>query len=140
MANHLSDKTRSNFNIYKKYELESTFIEINPTKSNVIIGGINRYPKMDAIDSKNNLNNLLKKPNQEQETVFLLGGFHNDLIHCNGHKPRTEFLYSLVSYLPYIVQPSQHTIIPEPLLTTFPVMSSQKTLILVILQLHYMTI
>ena len=40
-ANHLSYKIRSDFNIYKKIELESTFIEIiNPRKSNVIVGVI----------------------------------------------------------------------------------------------------
>ena len=55
--------------IYKKFELESTFIEIiNPRKSNIIVGVIYKHPKMDVTDFNNNfLNNLLKKINQEQK-------------------------------------------------------------------------
>ena len=43
--------------------------------------------------------------------MFLLGDFNIDLMHYNEHKPANEFLDSLASnsYLPYIIQPSQHT-------------------------------
>ena len=43
--------------------------------------------------------------------MFLLGDFNVDLMHYNEHKPTNEFLDSLASnsYLPYIIQPSQHT-------------------------------
>ena len=62
IANHLSYKTRSDLNIYKKFELESTFVEIiGPKKSNVIVGIIYRHPKMDVTEFNNILNNLLKK-------------------------------------------------------------------------------
>ena len=67
---------------------------------------------MDVTDFNNNfLNNLLKKINQEQKKVFLLGDFNIDLMHYNEHKPTNEFLDSLASnsYLPYIIQPSRHT-------------------------------
>ena len=67
---------------------------------------------MDATDFNNNfLNSLLKKINQEQKKVFLLGEFNIDLMHYNEHKPTNEFLDSLASnsYLPYIIQPSRHT-------------------------------
>ena len=67
---------------------------------------------MDVTDFNNNfLNNLLKKINQEQKKVFLLGDFNVDLIHYNEHKPINEFLDSLASNssLPYIIQPSRHT-------------------------------
>ena len=51
IANHLSYKSRNDLNIYKKSELESTFIEvINPQKSNIIIGSIYRHPSMDLDD------------------------------------------------------------------------------------------
>ena len=41
IANHLSYKCRNDLSIYKKNELESTFIEIfNPKKSNIIVGVI----------------------------------------------------------------------------------------------------
>ena len=100
-------------NIYKKFELESTFVEIiNPKKSNIIVGTIHRHPRMVVTEFNNILNNLLKKIDQEQKTVFLLGDFNIDLMHYNEHKPPTnEFLDSLASnsYLPYIIQPSRHT-------------------------------
>ena len=62
---------------------------------------------MDVTEFNNILNNLLKKINQEQKTVFLLGDFNVDLMHYNEHKPTNEFLDSLVSnsYLSYITQP-----------------------------------
>ena len=98
IANHLSYKTCSDLNIYKKIELVSTFVEmINPEKSNIIVGTIYRHPKMDVTEFDNILNNLLKKINQEQKTVFLLGDFDIDLMHYNEHKPTNEFLDSLAS-------------------------------------------
>ena len=55
--------------IYKKFELESNFIEItNPRKSNIIIGVTYKHPKMDVTDFNCNfLNNFLKKISQEQK-------------------------------------------------------------------------
>ena len=41
---------------------------------------------MDVTEFNNILNNLLKKINQEQKTVFLLGDFNIDLMHYNEHK------------------------------------------------------
>ena len=44
IANHLSYKCSNDLNIYKKNELESTFIEIaNPKKSNIIVGVVTAY-------------------------------------------------------------------------------------------------
>ena len=62
IANHLSYKCRNDLNIYKKNELESTFIEIvNPKKSNIIVGVIYRHPSMDLTDFNcNYLNKLLE--------------------------------------------------------------------------------
>ena len=59
----------------------------------------------------NILNNRLKKINQGQKTVFLIGDFNIDLMHYNEHKPTNEILDSLASnpYLPHIIQPSRHT-------------------------------
>ena len=51
IANHLSQKCYNDLNIYKKNELESTFIEIvNPKNSNIIVGVIYRHPSMDNTD------------------------------------------------------------------------------------------
>ena len=62
IANHLSYKCCNDLNIYKKNELESTFIEIvNPKKSNIIVGVIYRHPSMDLTDFNcNYLNKLLE--------------------------------------------------------------------------------
>ena len=63
IANHLSYKTRQDLNIYKKNELESTFIEImNPKKSNIIVGSIDKHPSVDLSNLNSHyLNNLLEK-------------------------------------------------------------------------------
>ena len=64
ITNHLSYNTRSDLNVYKKIKLESTFVQMmNPEKSNIIIGIIYRYPKLDVTEFNNILNNLLKKIN-----------------------------------------------------------------------------
>ena len=62
IANHLSYKCRNDLNIYKRSELESTFIEVvNPRKSNLIVGVIYRHPSMDLNDFNcNHLNKLLQ--------------------------------------------------------------------------------
>ena len=62
IANHLSYKYRNVLSIYKKNELESTFIEIfNPRKSNIIVGVIYKHPYMDLTDfTCNYLNKLLE--------------------------------------------------------------------------------
>ena len=117
-------------NIYQKFELESTFVEIiNPKKSNITLGGsvgtTYRPPKMDATEFNNILSKLLKKINQEQKTVFLLGDFNIDLMHYNEHKSTNEFLDSVASnsYLPYILfNLVDIQVIPKPLLTIFSVM------------------
>ena len=56
---------------------------MNPKKSNIIVGTSYRHPKMDVTELNNILNNLLKKINQEQKTVFLLGDFNIDFMHYN---------------------------------------------------------
>ena len=82
IANHLSYKSRNDLNIYKKSELESTFIEvINPQKSNIIIGSIYRHPSMDLDDfNKIFLNKFLEKVYKEQKSVYLLGDFNVNLL------------------------------------------------------------
>ena len=54
MRNYLPYRTRNDLKIYKSFELESTVIEVyNPTKTNIIIGCIYKYPNM-AINEFNN--------------------------------------------------------------------------------------
>ena len=63
---------------------------------------------MNVIELNNILKNILKKNNQEQKTVFLLGNFNIDLMYYNEYKPTNTSLDSLTSNscLPYIIQPS----------------------------------
>ena len=113
IANHLSYKCRNDLNIYKKNELESTFIEIvNPKKSNIIVGVIYRHPSMDLTDFNcNYLNKLLENISKEQKSVFLLGDFNVNLLNYNEHNKTNEFLDSLAStsFIPLILQPIRIT-------------------------------
>ena len=99
IANHLSYKCRNDRNIYKKSELESTFIEIlNPKKSNIIVGIIYRHPSMDLTDFNcNYLNKLLENISKKQKSAFLLGDVNVNLLNCNEHNQTNELLDSLVS-------------------------------------------
>ena len=113
VANHVAYKPRTDLQIYKKRDLESTFIEIiNPKKSNIIIGCIYRHPNMDLNDFDNDyLNPLLIKLSKEKKKVFLLGDFNVDLSKYDQQSPTNEFLESLASsmFLPYIIQPTRVT-------------------------------
>ena len=97
VANHLSYKCCNDLNIYKKNELESTFIEIvNPKKSNILVGVIYRHPSMDLADFNcNYLNKLLENISKEQKSIFLLGDFNVNLLNYNEHNQTNEFLDSL---------------------------------------------
>ena len=113
VANHLADKPRTDLQIYKKRDLESTFIEIiNSKKSNIIVGCIYRHPNMDLNDFNSDyLNSLLAKFSEEKKTVFLLGDYHDDLLKYEQHSSTNEFLDSLASsmFLSYIIQPTRVT-------------------------------
>ena len=113
LVNHRSDKPRQDLNIYKKNELEFTFIEIlNSKKSNVIVGTIYKHPLMYVTDFNSNyLNNLVEKVSKEQKSVFILGYFNINLLNYNVHNPTAEFLDSLASksLLPFILQPARIT-------------------------------
>ena len=113
IANHLSYKCHNDLNIYKKNELESTFIEIvNLRKSNIIVGVIYRHPSMDLTDFNcNYLNKLLENISKEQKSIFLLGDFNVNLLNYNEHNQTNEFLDSLASnsFIPLILQPTRIT-------------------------------
>ena len=113
IANHLSYKCSNDLNIYKKSELESTFIEIaNPRKSNIIVSIIYRHLSMDLIDFNcNYLNKPLENISKEQKSVFLLADFHVNLLYYDEHNQTNEFLDSLASnsFIPLILQPTRIT-------------------------------
>ena len=120
VTNNLAYKPRTNLQIYKKRDLESTFTEIiNPKKSNIIIGCIYRHPNMDLNDFNNDyLNPQLVKLSKEKKTVFLLGDYNIDLSKYEQHSPTNECLDSLVSsmFLPYIIQPIRVTSNPKTII------------------------
>ena len=71
IANHLSYKCRNDLSIYKKNELESTFIEtVNPKKSNIIVGVIYRHPSMDLTDFNCNFLNKLLRISLKDKNLF----------------------------------------------------------------------
>ena len=113
IANNLLYNLHNDLNIYKKSELESAFIEvINPVKSNIFIGSINRHPSMDLEDfDKSFLNKLLEKVSREQKPVYLLGDFNVNLLNYNELCLTNEFLDSIASnsVIPYILQPTRIT-------------------------------
>ena len=78
IANNLSYKCRNELNIYKKNELESTFIEVvNPKKSNIIVEVIYRHPSMDLTDfNYNYLNKILDNISKEKKIYFPIRKFH----------------------------------------------------------------
>ena len=82
IANDLSYKRRNNLHIYKKNELESTFIEIvNPKKSNITVGIIYRHTSMGLTDFNcSYLNKLLENISKEQKSVSLRGYFNVNLL------------------------------------------------------------
>ena len=113
IANHLSYKCRNDLNIYKKNELESTFIKIfNPRKSNVIVRVIYRHPSMEFADfTCNYLNKLLENTSKEQKSIFLLRDFNVNLLNYSEHNETNEFLDSLASnlFIPLILKPTKIT-------------------------------
>ena len=93
--------------------MESTFIKIiNPNKSNIIVGCIQRYPKIDLFEFVNYyLNPLLDKLPKKQKTFFLHGNLNVDLLKYEQDKATREFCGSLSSniFLTHIVQPTRIT-------------------------------
>ena len=103
--------------------MESTFIEIiNPKKSDIIIGCIDRHPNMDINEFNSDyLNPLLDKLSKEKKTVFQLGDYNVDLSKYEQHPPTNEFLDTLASsmFLPYIIRPTKVTSDSETIIDKF---------------------
>ena len=108
IANHLSYKYRNDLNIYKKNDLESTFIEIvNPKKSNIIVRVIYRLPSMDfTYFNCSYLNKILENISKEQKSIFLIADFNVNLLNYNEHNQTNEFLDS---FIPLVLQPTRMT-------------------------------
>ena len=126
VSNRLSYKPGTDLNMYKKNQLESTFIEIiNSKKSNIVVGCVYKHPNMDVLDFNSLINQLLDKISKGQKQIFLLGDFNINLLSYDEHQPTNEFLDSLASnsIIPYILQPGL-LVIQKPSLTIFFLMHS----------------
>ena len=109
ISNRLSYKPRIDLNILKKYQVESTFIEIiNTKKANTVVGCVYKHPNMDVLEVNNHLKQMLEKVSEEQKQIFLLGHFNINLLNCNVRQATNRFLDSLASnsIIPYILQPT----------------------------------
>ena len=85
-------------NIYKPHELQSTVINSQPKKSNIILGIIYRHSTMDLNQFNNKyVNKLLENNISMDNKTFLLGDFNIDLLKYESHTPTNEFLDSLTS-------------------------------------------
>ena len=108
VRNHLSYKLKKQLSIYKSYELQSIFIEINNfEKSNIVIRCIYKHTGMNLNEfNEFYLNNLL-----DQKTVFLVGDFNINLLNYDQDTSTNEFLNPLPFhlFLPYIHQPTRVT-------------------------------
>ena len=59
--------------IYLCIHLESTFVEIKPKKSNIVIGCVYKHPNMDVLDFNNNcLSQTFEIVSKEWKQVFLV--------------------------------------------------------------------
>ena len=84
--------------MYKKNQLESTFIGIiNSKKSNIVFGCIYKHPNMDVLDFNCLINQLLDTISKEQKQIFLLGDFNINLLDYNEHQSTNELLDCLAS-------------------------------------------
>ena len=97
IANHLSYECRNDLNIYKKNEVESTFIEIFK-KSSFIVGVIYRHPSMDLTDINiSYLNKLLVNISKEQKSIFLLRDYNFNHLNYNERNEANALLDCLTS-------------------------------------------
>ena len=99
IRNHLAYKTRNYLNIYKPFQLESSFTEIcNPKKTNIIISCIHKHPNVNAYEFNDDyVNEFHDKLSNENKPIFILVTLTN------------EFLDSLSPhyFLPHMLQPKR---------------------------------
>ena len=106
IRDQLSYKTGDDLNIYKSFELESTFIEIcNTRKTNIIIY---KHPIMSINEFNDDyLNELLDK--LTKENLSLLEEFNINLLNYDIHSPTNKILGSFSShyFLSHILHPTR---------------------------------
>ena len=111
LKNKLNYISRKVFKIYKKNELESTFIEIlTSSDNNIIVGCIYRHPCMHPSEfNKIYLKDLLENLSHENKTIVVMGEFNIYLLKYYTEKDSADFLDFMYAgfLLPYISAPSR---------------------------------
>ena len=108
IRNHLACKTKNELNIYKSFELESTFTEIcNLKKTNIITDRIHTHLNMNVTEfNDDHLNEIFDKLSKENKTIFIFGDFNINLLNYYTRPPTNKFLDLLLSHYsqPHILQ------------------------------------
>jgi len=101
---------RNDLQLYKKGELESTFVEIISQKGpNSVIGCLYRHPCMDLQEFNILYANILEKMALEKKPIFLIGDFNVDLLKTDLDKESDAFLQHNLSFClkPFIIRPTR---------------------------------
>ena len=104
IKNQLHYISRKDLNIYKKSELESTFIEIlTSSGKNVIVGCIYRHLCMHPSEFNDiYLKDLLENLSHENKTIVIMGDFNIDLLKYDTEKDSADFLDSIMLVSSYL--------------------------------------
>ena len=114
ISNHMVYKRRPDLEMYKKNQLESTFVEIiNEGSSNAIVSCIYRHPCMPLNEfNEDFLQPLFEKLSTEHnKKIYLMGDFNVDLLKVDQHSNSSTFLNILESnsFSPKIILPTRIT-------------------------------
>ena len=92
--------------------LEALFLEIYvPGRKNIVIGVIYRPPQGNLIHFMNEMQSILENPVLNGKSLFLMGDYNVNLLHCNENDHVDDFLNMLMSFslLPLITKPTRVT-------------------------------
>jgi len=90
---------------------ESTFVEIETSGRNIIVGCIYRPPNSNLIKFNEIMDNMLKKLINFNKDVYILGDFNINLLNWKTHNNTSEFANVIFSnsFLPLINRPTRVT-------------------------------
>ena len=114
VSNSLVYKRRPDLELYKKNQLESTFIEIIcDGSSNIIVSCIYRHPCMPLTEFNEDFLQPLfvKLSSEHNKKIYLMGDFNVDLLKADNHLNSSAFLDIIEtnSFLPKILLPTRVT-------------------------------
>ena len=93
--------------------VESCWIEINPAsqQQRTIIGSVYKHPHADIDQFTQEMEGILKRLNESNYKVYILGDINIDFLKFDSHLPTEKYLDMLYSYnyLPLITKPTRIT-------------------------------